>query len=109
MVEVWIESALIACACIGLFLWLRMKNVELLELGESLDERLDEMQQGLEVVASVLGRLPELMPQFSINQSPIAQILEFLQGIRGEDSLTEPALRGSDGRFSDAPEEEEKP
>jgi hypothetical protein len=108
MVEVWIEWALFVCACGGLFWWLRMKNVELLELGESLDERLDEMQQGLEVVASVLGRLPELMPQFSINQSPIAQILEFLQGIR-EPSLTDPSLRGPDGRFSDAPEEEEKP
>jgi len=73
---------------------------------EEIQEQLDLMERGLEVVAGVLQRLPELVPQFSINQSPLAQILEFFQGMHGpeggaDDSYANPLLRDDVGKFSD--------
>jgi len=72
-------------------------------------EALEIMEKSIETVAVVLQRLPELVPQFSINQNPLSQILEFWKGLHNENtSLTEPQLRGDDGRFSHATTEEEE-
>ena len=76
-------------------------------------EQLDLMERGLEVVATVLSKIPELVPQFSINQSPLGQILEFFQGMNapppGEDgSYATPELRDATGKYSDGETEDEK-
>jgi uncharacterized membrane protein len=108
MDEVIIEWGLLALiAGIG-FYWLRKQNIELSEAAELVHERLDEMQNGLEVVAAVLGKLPEMVPQFAINQSPIQHILEFITQMRGDALDTDPQLRGDNGRFTHGAETEEE-
>jgi len=110
MVEVTVELVVIAIGFIlvlGLMIESRMRlNDSVLEV----QEQLDLMERGLEVVAGVLQRLPELVPQFSINQSPLGQILEFFQGMQtppgdGDDSYATPQLRDDVGQFSDGTKE----
>ena len=79
-----------------------------------IQEQLDLLERGLEVVGTVLTRIPELVPQFSINQSPLGQILEFFQGMNapppGEDgSYANPQLRDDVGKFSDGETQEATP
>ena len=114
MVEVTLELALIVVGFIlvlGLMIESRFRaNWAIVEI----QEQLDLMERGLEVVGTVLQRLPELVPQFSINQSPLVQILEFFQGMNapppGEDgSYDAPALRDATGQFSDGTKEEATP
>jgi uncharacterized membrane protein len=107
MDAVVIEWALLALIAIIGGYWLRKQNLELAEAAELVHERLDEMQHGLEVVATVLGKLPEMVPQFAINQSPIQHILEFITQMRGDGLDTDPQLRGDNGRFSDGEEKEQ--
>ena len=83
----------------------RMNSVAL-----DMEERLDLLERALEVVGGVLTKLPELVPQFSINTSPLGQILEFFQGMNAqkEGSYDAPALRDSTGQFTDGETEDEK-
>jgi len=79
---------------------------------EEIQEQLDLMERGLEVVAGVLQRLPELVPSFSINQSPLGQILEFFQGMQtpeegADGSYANPQLRDDVGKYSDGEKESE--
>ena len=78
---------------------------------EEIQEQLDLMERGLEVVGTVLQRLPELVPQFSINQSPLGQILEFFQGMNApaDGSYDAPQLRDDVGKYSDGETESETP
>jgi len=107
LVEVTAELVVITIGFIlvlGLMIESRMRlNESVLEV----QEQLDLMERGLEVVAGVLQRLPELVPQFSINQSPLGQILEFFQGMQApaDDSYATPQLRDDVGQFSDGEKE----
>ena len=111
MVEASLEVALIAIGFIlvlGLMIESRMRlNESVLEV----QEQLDLMERAIEVVATVLQRLPELVPQFSINQSPLGQILEFFQGMNApaDGSYDAPALRDAEGKFSHGEKESETP
>ena len=68
---------------------------------EGYDIALDEMKQSLNVVAQVLHKLPEMVPQFQINENPLSQILEFFkQRAQQQDSLSAEQLRDDNGRFS---------
>ena len=82
----------------------RMNSVAL-----DMEERLDLLERALEVVGGVLTKLPELVPQFSINQSPLGQILEFFQSVKepGESSYQGEQLREPTGKYSDGSEKEE--
>jgi len=113
MVEVTLELTLIAIGFIlvlGLMIESRMKmNDTVFEI----QEQLDLMERAIEVVGTVLTRIPELVPSFSINQSPLGQILEFFQGMNapppGEDgSYATPELRDATGQFSDGTTEAEE-
>ena len=78
------------------------------------DDALEEMRQSLEVVAQVLQRLPEMIPQFNlVNENPLSQILQFFQQMReappsGEPSLGDNLLRDDAGRFADGEEGKEQ-
>ena len=68
---------------------------------EGYDIALDEMKQSLNVVAQVLHKLPEMVPQFQINENPLSQILEFFkQRAQQQASLGADQLRDDNGRFS---------
>ena len=114
MVEVTIEFTLISVGFIlvlGLMIESRFRANWAIE---EIREQLDLMERAIEVVGTVLTRIPELVPQFSINQSPLGQILEFFQGMNapppGEDgSYATPELRDATGKFSDGTTEEATP
>jgi len=112
LVEVTVELVVIAIGFIlvlGLMIESRMKmNDTVLEV----QEQLDLMERGLEVVATVLQKIPEILPTYTINQNPLSQILEFFQGMNapppGEDgSYANPQLRDDVGKYSDGETEGE--
>jgi hypothetical protein len=77
-----------------------------------IQEQLDMMERGLEVVATVLQKIPEILPTYTINQNPLSQILEFFQGMNApeggaDDSYANPQLRDDVGKYSDGETEGE--
>jgi len=78
---------------------------------EGYDIALDEMKNSLNVVAQVLHKLPELVPQFSINENPLSQILQFFQQRAQQESdtsLAPPPLRDDQGQYSDGTTQEQE-
>ena len=78
---------------------------------EGYDIALDEMKNSLNVVAQVLHKLPELVPQFSINENPLSQILQFFQQraqAESDTSLAPPPLRDDQGQYSDGTTQEQE-
>jgi hypothetical protein len=76
-----------------------------------LHERLDLLEEAVGVVGTVLQRLPELVPQFSINQSPLEGIFDFLKQVYAPEAPTEGSIgalevRDDNGRFTDGTKEE---
>ena len=76
---------------------------------EDYDDQLEEMKNSLNVVAQVLHKLPELVPQFKIETNPLSQILEFFQSRaqQQEPSLGAEQLRDEQGQYSDGTQEQE--
>jgi len=111
MVEVTVELALIAIGFISVLALMIESRFRTNWAIVEIQEQLDLMERGLEVVGTILTKIPELVPQFSINQSPLGQILEFFQGMNaprpGEDgSYATPQLRDDVGKYSDGTTEE---
>jgi hypothetical protein len=79
--------------------------------GEEMHERIDGLEEALKVVGTVLERLPELVPQFSINQNPFQSLIDaFAERMKANmdtPSYAEGALRDPEGRFTDGAEKEE--
>ena len=105
MVEIviWLVLANIA-ATMGMIAYLWKEKLDL----EEIHERFDELSNSLNVVAEVLTRLPELVPQFSINQNPFAPLIEAFAARMGQQwgSNPESLLRDDEGRFTDGEKEE---
>ena len=98
-VEVWlIVVVVLLILSIGLQLEARYSAKDYLE---DYDQALDEMRNSLNVVAQVLHKLPEMVPQFQINENPLSQILQFFQNRAQEQqaSLGASHLRDHNGRF----------
>jgi len=94
-------------ATVGLISYLWREKLDL----EEIHERFDELSNSLNVVAEVLTRLPELVPQFSINQNPFAPLIEAFAARMGNQWGSNPdtLLRDDAGRFEDGAEREETP
>lgn len=74
---------------------------------EGYDIAIDEMKESLNIVAQVLHKLPEMVPQFQINENPLTQILQFFQQrAEQQPSLGAEQLRGDNGRFTDGENDE---
>ena len=89
-----------------MFLSLKLTNA-LDRLSDS-DEQLDEIREGIEVVATILNKLPELMPQFNMNTNPLQPIFEaFAQKLSGSQPLMtyQAPERGADGKYGTKEEE----
>ena len=69
---------------------------------EDSGDQLEEIKASVELVGEILNRLPELMPNFTMNNNPLQPIMEaFASKIMGVEQLkTVEAPRGSDGRFN---------
>jgi predicted RNase H-like HicB family nuclease len=106
MVDMLLALVLIEIGLIsGLIYLIISKNIEI----EDVHDRFDEMQEALTVVAAVLERLPELVPQFSIQQNPFQSLIDAFASKLGArmDSNPELSLRDEEGRFTDGETEEE--
>jgi hypothetical protein len=90
---------------IGLQLEARFSGMQYLN---DYDDALDEMRNSLNVVAQVLHKLPEMVPQFSINENPLSQILQFFQQRAEQGSLDAERLRDDNGAYSDGTKKETK-
>lgn len=70
---------------------------------ENSDDRLDEIRESVEIVAQILAKLPEMMPQFNMNTNPLQPIFEaFAAKLRGEMPLMtyDTTGRQPDGQFN---------
>jgi len=106
MVELLILLVLVDIALSSALLgWLYREKLDL----EEIHERFDDLSNSLNVVAEVLTRLPELVPQFSINQSPLQPLIDMLTSRMKEQwgSNPEGLLRDDEGRFDDGAQEAE--
>ena len=93
-------------------LWLsRISNDLRMSLGNIGDtgEDLEEIKEGLEIVATILNKLPELMPNFQMNTNPLQPIFEaFARKLSGEQPLmTYDTARDAEGRFDGTPKDED--
>ena len=90
---------------VGFSIWLsalswRLANA--LEGTVAAEDQLEEIKESIEIVATILNKLPELMPQFNMNTNPLQPIFEaFAKKLSGETPLmTYEGTRDADGRFS---------
>lgn len=92
----------------GWFMYLtnRLRGA-LLSLEDS-DDAIDEIRESVEVVAQILQRLPDMMPNFGINQSPLQPLMEaFASRFMGAEPIKAvEAGRGPDGQFNGTEEEQ---
>ena len=72
------------------------------------DDDIQEIKEGIEIVAAVLEKLPQLMPQFNMNTNPLQPIFEaFAKKLSGEQPLiTYEAQRDAEGRFDGTQKEQ---
>jgi len=98
LVDIAVSSALLA--------WLYREKLDF----EEIHQRFDEMQGALQVVAEVLTKIPEMVPQFSINQNPLQPLIEAFAARMKQQwgSNPEGLLRDGVGRFTDGAQENEE-
>jgi hypothetical protein len=107
MVEIVILLVLAnIAATVGLIAYLYKEKLDL----DEIHERFDELSGSISVVAEVLTRLPDLLPQFSINQSPFGPLIEAFANRMGQQWGSNPdtLLRDDTGRYSDGEAESEE-
>ena len=97
---------------VGFSIWLsalswRLANA-LEGVGQS-EDQLDEIRESIEIVATILNKLPDLMPQFQMNTNPLQPIFEaFAQKLSGAQPLmTYEPERGPDGQYHGTTKESE--
>ena len=73
------------------------------------DDKIDDIEQAVVQVVGILQQLPQLMPQFHMNNNPLTPIIEMIRSRweNQEPSLTAMTPRTDDGRFSDGTQTEE--
>ena len=92
----------------GWFMYLTNRLRNGLTALENSDDAIDEIRESVEVVAQILHQLPNLMPSFGIQQSPLQPLMEaFASRFMGAEPLKAvEAGRGPDGQFNGETKEE---
>ena len=92
-------------------LWLAKISNELRtsmeEIGDTGND-LEEIKESIELVAAILNKLPEMMPNFQMNTNPLQPIFEaFAQKLSGSQPLMtyQTPERGADGKYGTQEEE----
>lgn len=90
--------------------WLAWATYQFSDIRAAADETAEtaaEIAGQVEAVSAILARLPELMPQFAINQNPLQPLIEHLMGrwtAEANQSLsTGSHPRDAEGRYTNAP------
>lgn len=103
-----IQTVVIMSGILAILFWNWKSQTKLESEKEELFEQLEILDRGLNMIGAFLQKIPEMQPQFTIDQNPIGQLLEFIQSMRRERAGVEPAggiledatLRDDAGRFS---------
>lgn len=107
--------SIILLLCIIGYLYLKKDDLE--GDREELFERLEVLDRGMNMIGTFLEKIPEMQPQFSINQSPLAQFLEFITNMKAEAAnqnqnpnliLADDPIRDAEGRFTDGTKQQEE-
>lgn len=108
----WLFELILVVGLVFFTMWMSRLSFKLSEGLESLDsseDRLDEIRESIEIVAQILNKLPELMPQFNMNTNPLQPIFEaFARKLSGEAPLMtyETQPRNNEGQFNATKTEE---
>jgi|TARA_R110000824_G_scaffold290301_1_gene478788 hypothetical protein len=111
----WVFEVTLIAGLVFFTAWLSHLTSKLtLGLGaiENSDEQLDDIRESVEIVAALLNRLPELLPQFNMPATnPLMPIFEaFARKLTGESPLmTYAPSQDSDGRFNGTQKEQDNP
>ena len=111
----WVFEVILVCGLVGFTAWLSRlayKFSSAMDTIEDSDDRLDEIRESVEIVAQILAKLPEMMPQFNMQTNPLQPIFEaFASKLRGEMPLMTypPTGHAQDGRFDGTEKEQEGP
>ena len=103
---------LLIAGIVGFSIWLTVLSwrlsAALQGVGTS-EDQLDEIRESIEIVATILNKLPDLMPNFQMNTNPLQPIFEaFAQKLSGTQPLmTYEASRNSEGQFDGTQTREE--
>ena len=103
---------LFAMILVGFTVWFSRLTYRLNDALDDIGGRgddLDEIKESVEIVAQILHKLPDLLPQFTMNTNPLQPIFEaFAKKLSGEQPLMtyEAPSQGSDGRFDGTKEKE---
>ena len=108
----WLFELILVVGLVFFTMWMSRLSFKLSEGLDSLEgseDRLDEIRESIEIVAQILNKLPELMPQFNMNTNPLQPIFEaFAKKLSGEQPLiTYETQRDSEGRFTHGTTQEE--
>ena len=108
----WYEIALWSLFLCTFSIWFTLLSKKLENALDDIgitDDKIDDIEQAVVQVVGILQQLPQLMPQFHMNNNPLTPIIEMIRS-RWENeqpSLTASAPRDVDGRFKHGEAEEE--
>ena len=107
---VWQISVILGL--VGFGVWFSYLTFRLGAVLGDVDNRgqdIDEIRESVEIVAAILERLPEMMPQFQMNQSPLQPVIEwFMQQRMNSGDLLESPIQNRDeaGKYASAEEKQ---
>lgn len=117
MDEVFVGNLVTISLLLVIIGYLLLKRNDLEGDREELFERLEVLDRGMNMIGTFLEKIPEMQPQFSINQSPLAQFLEFVTNMRADAAnlnqnpnliLADDPVRDDQGRYSDGTQQQEE-
>ena len=103
---------LFALILVGFTVWFSRLTYRLNDALDDIGGRgddLDEIKESVEIVAQILHKLPDLLPQFTMNTNPLQPIFEaFARKLSGEAPLMtyETQPRNNEGQFNATTTEE---
>jgi hypothetical protein len=107
-------GVLIVASIVGFSIWFTILasklNAALEDINNS-EDQLDEIKEGIEIVATILNKLPELMPQFNMNTNPLQPIFEaFARKLSGTQPLMtyDNTGRDAEGKFDGTEKEQQE-
>lgn len=109
----WFEVALWSAFLCVFSIWFTLLSKKLSDALDDIgitDDKIDDIEQSVQAVVQILQTLPQLMPQFNMNTSPLQPIMDMIRErmMSQQPSITESALRTPDGRFTDGTRTEEE-
>lgn len=108
----WFEVALWSTFLCAFSIWFTILSKKLSDALDDIgitDDKIDDIEDSIQLVAQILSRLPEMTPNFHMNNNPLTPIIEMITQRMQQGSRTGQQLRGNDGRFQDGTAQEEIP